>query len=294
MLGVTVGRSQQASKAAGTTVLLENPVTSGLPSADEVLAKYEKFLGGKEALAKVMTRTTWSHRIQETGAPDETVLLRRSKRPNFSIMRHTNLDGTLHHWQNGCDGQTGWSAGGQGAQVRDADPNASAGPICHEELFYYGYSALDLDAMKRAYKQIEVKSELRIVQPPVSVYGSLAGGKGKDLVPAGPRDAYLVLALPAKEGDNGAWFIFDKETGALLRRQHDNSPVPNPPAGNAIFTSFLQYREVGDGTVAPFQFVTQNRNTVVRGVHTKIEDNIPLDDEVFKKPKSAVREDKGL
>ena len=166
--------------------------------------------------------------------------------------------------------------------------------MCHQELYYYGYLALNLETMKQAYKQIEVKSELKYVQPPVSVYGALAGGKGKDLVGAGSRDAYLVLAVAAREGDEGSWFIFDKETGALLRRQSDDGQVPGPPAGNAKFTSFLQYREVGDGTVAPFQFVSQNRNAIIRGVHTKIEDNTALDDKIFLKPKSALKEDKGL
>ena len=271
----------------------QQPITVGLPSADEILAKYEKFMGGKEALAKVMTRRVWSRRIQDTGAPDETILLHDSKRPNFSVMRHNNLDGTLHHWQNGCDGNAGWQHG-EGEKIRDSGPNASAGPMCHQELYYYGYFALDLEEMKRSYKLLEVKSELKIVQPQVSVYGALAGGKGKDLVGAGARDAYLMLALPAREGDDGTWLIFDKETGALLRKQHDQSPVPGPPAGNAIFTSFLQYREVGDGTVAPFQFVSQNRNAITRGVHTKIEENVPMDDKIFTKPKSALREDKGL
>lgn len=268
-------------------------VIAGLPSADEILAKYEKFMGGKAALNRIMTRTVWSRRIVEFGAPNETILLRYSKRPNFSIMRHNNLDGTLNHWQNGCDGATGWTYG-EGNQIRDLGPYVSAGPICHQELYFYGYFALDLDELKKSYKEIEVKAQLKIVQPPVSGYGALAGGNGKNLVAPSPRDAYLVLALPSRAGDNGSWLVFDNETGALLRRQHDSSPVPTPPAGNAIFTSFLQYRQVGDGTVAPFQFVTQNQNVTVRGIHTKIEDNAQIDDDVFLKPKSALKDNKGF
>ena len=51
---------------------------------------------------------------------------------------------------------------------------------------------------------------------------------------------------------------------------------------------------VGDGTVAPFQFASQNRGGLTRGVHTKIEDNVPMPDETFTKPKDSGREDKGL
>ncbi len=293
-LGAAVSLSQQPKvSAAHENLLAENPVITGLPSADVVLAKYEKFMGGKAALVKVATRTVWTRRIQETGAPDETILLHYSKKPNFSIMRHNNLDATLNHWQNGCDGRTGWQHG-TGEQIKDVGPNVSAGPMCHQELYYYGYLPLDLEAMKVSYKTLEVKSELKVVQPPVTVYGSMAGGVGQDLVGAGPRDAYLVLGVAAREGDEGAWFLFDKETGALLRRQSDDGATPGPPAANAKFTSFLQYRQVGDGTVAPFQWVSQNKNSITRGVATKIEDNAPLDDKLFIMPKSALREDKGL
>lgn len=270
----------------------QNPATTGLPSIDEILGKYEKFMGGNAALAKVTTRTVWSRRIQEKGAPNETVLLRYSKKPNASIMRRNTLEGTLAEWIHGCDGKTGWTH--EGDKILDVGPNVSENPICHQELFYYGYSALDLDAVKQSYKLLEVKSQLKIVQPPVSGYGALAGGKGKDLVGDGARDAYLVLAVAAREGDVGSWLIFDRETGALLRRQHDTSAMPGPPAANTVFTSFLQYRDVGDGTVAPFQFVTQDKTHIVRGVHTKIEDNAPLEDNLFIRPKSAGREDKGL
>ncbi|HUL51617.1 MAG TPA: hypothetical protein VLU94_03435 [Candidatus Nitrosotalea sp.] len=293
VIGAATLRAQKAPAAlmAGGTAR-DNLSTTGLPSADEILARYEKFLGGKEALARVQTRIVWSRRIQDDGAPSETVLLRRSKRPNFSIMGRINLDGTFGDWTNGCDGTNGWSRDGQG--IKEYNPNIAAGPICHQELYFYGYFPLDLEEMKKSYKSIEVKSELRIVQPPVSVYGALAGGKGKDLVPEGPRDAYLVLALPAREGDIGTWLVFDKETGALLRRQTDTTPVPAAPGSNGTFTSYLQYRAVGDGTVAPFQFASQNRGGLTRGVHTKIEDNTPMPDETFTKPKSANREDKGL
>jgi len=273
----------EASHLVAKGTVQDNLATSNLPSADAILAKYEKFLGGKDALAKVTTRIVWSRRIQDDGAPSETVLLRRSKRPNFSIMGRLNLDGSFGNWTNGCDGRNGWSRQGEG--IKEYPPQVAAGPICHQELYFYGYFPLDMDEMKAAYKSIEVKSELRIVQPPVSVYGMLAGGKGKDLVPEGPRDAYLVLALPAREGDVGTW---------LMRRMDDGTPMPKEPGSNGTYTSFLQYRAVGDGTVAPFQFASQNRGGLTRGVHTKIEDNSPLPDETFTKPKDSGREDKGL
>src|SRR5271170_5125126 len=98
LLTVTASHSQQTSAATNAALMPagaleaahlaprlsliafpQNPTTTGLPSADEILAKYEKFMGGKAALAKVMTRTVWSRRIVDTGAPGETILLRYSK-----------------------------------------------------------------------------------------------------------------------------------------------------------------------------------------------------------------------
>ena len=289
---IALQAQHEASSLVAKGTVQDNLAISSLPSADAILAKYEKFLGGKEALSKVTTRIVWTRRIQDDGAPSETVLLRRSKRPNFSIMGRLNLDGTFSNWTNGCDGRNGWSREGQG--IKEYSPNLAAGPICHQELYLYGYFPLDLDEMKKSYRSVEVKSELRIVQPPVSAYGALAGGKGKDLVPEGPRDAYLVLALPAREGDAGTWLVFDKETGALLRRMDDGTPMPKEPGSNGTYTSYLEYRAVGDGTVAPFQFASQNRGGLTRGVHTKIEDNVPMPDETFLKPKDSGREDKGL
>ena len=274
--------------------LLENPVTTGLPSADEVLAKYEKFMGGKEALAKVKTRTVWTRRIATTGAPDETVLLHFSKVPNLSIMRHNNLDTTLNHWQNGCDNAGGWQRAGGPDKIKDSGPNASAGPMCHQELYYYGYLALDLAFMKQAYKSIQVKSELSYVQPEVGVYGALAGGKGKDLVPGGVRDVYLVLAVAAREGDEGSWFIFDKETGALLRRQSDDGETPGPSRSECQVHQLPAISRSGRWHRGPYQWVSQNKNAIIRGVATEIIDNAPLDDEIFIRPKNALREDKGL
>jgi hypothetical protein len=209
-------------------------------------------------------------------------------------MRHENLDGTLHHWQNGCDGKVGWSHG-EGDKIVDLSATASAGPICGQELGYYGYFVPNIAQMKRDLK-LEVKGLMKIVTPEASVYGALAGGTAPDLVPSGQiRDAYLVAATPTRQGDNAAWLMFDKESGALIRRMHDGSPDLKAPGENRIFTSYVQYRAVGDGTRMPFQFITQNPNgSRVRGIHTKVEDNAPIDDKTFIKPKNALRDDKGL
>ena len=74
------------------------------------------------------------------------------------------------------------------------------------------------------------------------------------------------------------------------------SNVPDKHAA-AGFTSrsvdYLQYRRTGNGTVMPFQFVTQTANTRVRGVTINVVDNSPIDDRIFQKVKNAFRGDRG-
>ena len=51
---------------------------------------------------------------------------------------------------------------------------------------------------------------------------------------------------------------------------------------------------VGDGTIMPFQFVTQTPATRVRGVTVTVVDNAPIPDSVFLKVENAFRGDRGF
>jgi hypothetical protein len=92
------------------------------------------------------------------------------------------------------------------------------------------------------------------------------------------------------------WLYFDVQTGFLLRRADAGEGDKTIPAGDSPrITDFIQYREVGDGTRMPFQFVTIGPSAArVRGVHINVTDNAPVDDKVFIKPRVGSREDKGL
>ncbi|HUO21813.1 MAG TPA: hypothetical protein VMU59_04790 [Caulobacteraceae bacterium] len=267
-----------------------------LPSADQVLAKYERFLGGAAALSKVSTRTIETRRLQSGARFSDTSLLRLSKRPLLSIMEQSALDGSFIHYGNGCDSKGGW-IGSESSENsgRPADGPASTSGICQQELFYYGYLPLDLAALKANIGRLEVKGESRIIPESPGAAGALAGGRGGDLVPDGPRQAYLVLSSPLRPNDIYMWLYFDTETGALLRREEaGKGPAPTPPGLNTRHTDFVQYREVGDGTRAPFQFISIEPNTEVHGVEVRIVDNDPIGDDQFVRPNDVHRQDKGL
>jgi hypothetical protein len=264
-----------------------------LPTAERILVKYEAFLGGAAALSKVTTRTVRTRRLTVVGEPTDHLLLRQSKRPMYSIMGRFALDGPFLRYTNGCDGTSGWEGADENGKPRSGE--ATTDGICEQEAYYYGYLPLDLVRAKGNVRRFEVKAVLPIVPMDPGSWGALAGGNGRDLIPAGARQAYLVLSVPARSGDNYAWLYFDVETGALLRRAEAGSGAsPDAAGSNPRVTDFIQYRDVGDGTRAPFQFVTYGANSQVRGVHVSITDNETIGDDVFVRPKDVRRQDKGL
>ena len=287
------------------------------PDIDQVLAKYEDALGGAAALSKVNTRIITQRRFQDVGTPEDEYLVRYTKKPAqengriFSIMSDTALDGTFLRWVNGCDATGGfsWSGRKDPSGVPHEARNSTDG-LCEQELYFYGYFPLDAQHLKRAYQRFEYKGTHKIFQPTASAAGDVAGGEGPDIIPSGEaRDTYLFLAVPASAKDDYHWLYFDTKTGLLLRfaSAGNNPNWPNSPLDNSTGTKtitaagnssrivdLLQYRQVGDGTIAPFQFVNQGPETRVRGVIMTMVENAPVEDDVFQRPKNSLRADKGL
>lgn len=293
------------------------PSSDGAPSVDQILAKYEQALGGDAALSKIKTRVITQRRFQDIGSPEDQYLLRYTKKPAsengrlLSIMSDSALDGTFLRWVNGCDAKGGYSwSGRKDPSGIPHDAKNSTDGICEQELYLYGYFPLDLKRLKIAFQRLEYKGIHKIFQPVANPMGEVAGGKGPDIIPAGEaRDTYLLLGVPATAGDDYQWLYFDIKTGLLLRfasagnnPNWPNSPlVENPelttllPAGaSARIVDLLNYRRVGDGTIAPFQFVNQGPESRVRGVIMTMVDNATVDDSVFLRPKNTLRSDKGF
>jgi hypothetical protein len=267
---------------------------AALPSADQVLAKYETFLGGAAALSKVTTRTITFHRLELGASPKDNLQIRQSKEPWLSLMQFRTVDDRFFQYVNGCDQAGPWSGAGLGV----AGPLKSGVAVndyhCGQDLYAYGYIPLNLARMKAAVARFEVKALITIVPTDPGSAASLAGGKGGDLMAPGPRQVYLVLSVPAKPTDVYAWLYFDAKTGALVRRADaGKGPKPAEPGMTAEYTDFIQYRDVGDGTRMPFQYVTVGPHDENRGVYTSVVDNKPLTDEALRRPKDPFREDRG-
>lgn len=289
------------------------------PSVDQILERYQEALGGARALAKVRTRIVTQRRFQDIGKPEDHYLMRYSERPAseegrlLSIQSHTSLDGKFLRWSNGCDAKGGWHWSGR------KDPSGivrvgktSTDGLCEQLLYFYGYLPLDLTHLKRAYKRLEYRGIHKIFQPVAGPEGEMAGGVGPDIIPAGQaRDTYLLLGVPAQNGDDYEWLYFDTKTGLLLRFAGTGNPPlsnagANPDdirteqdklslAGNTErIVDYIQYRKVGDGTIAPFQFVNQGPTTRVRGVTINMVENAPISDRMLKRPINSLRANKGF
>ena len=293
------------------------PSAEHAPTIDQILAKYEEALGGAAALSKVKTRVITQRRFQDVGTPEDEYLVRYTKEPVSpggrvqSIMSDTALDGTFLRWVNGCDSKGGfsWSGRKDPSGVPKESRNSTDG-LCEQELYFYGYFALDLAHLKHAFQRFEYKGVHKIFQPVALPVGDVAAGQGPDIIPAGTaRDTYLLLGVPAKPNDDYQWLYFDTKTGLLLRfaAAGNNPNWPNAPLDGSSGTSqvtaagnsprivdLLQYRKVGDGTIAPFQFVNQGPETRVRGVIMNIVENSQVGESVLMRPKNSLKADKGF
>jgi hypothetical protein len=293
------------------------PDSQHAPTVKQILAKYEEALGGAAALSRVKTRIITQRRFQDVGSPEDEYLVRYTKRPAsaegrvLSIMSDTALDGTFLRWVNGCDAKGGFSwSGRKDPSGIPKDAKNSTDGLCEQELYFYGYFPLDSAHLQKAFQRFEYKGIHKIFQPVSLPVGEVAGGQGPDIIPSGTaRDTYLLLGVPAKANDDYQWLYFDTRTGLLLRfaSAGNNPNWPNPPldadsgpakvtaAGNSPrIVDLLQYRKVGDGTVAPFQFVNQGPETRVRGVIMNLIENAPIDDTVLMRPKNSLKADKGF
>lgn len=288
-LPITVPAVEAPARAGNYTWPLEQgtPATP-LPTADQVLARYEQAMGGREALSKVRTRVHVMERAVYVGAvgvgvmPLEpsgvTDVIRYAKMPDRIIANHSAKDGRFLLWLQGCDGRSCWSGESAGQRI----PVGSDRPVVDSTYerqarafhnnYFYGYMPLDLERLKQHHSRIEVRSRQAIV---VTI------GPGK----SAQRETYLLVGY-VKGSDVPEYMYFDVETGLLVRRTSGNPTIFGP---NYQQIDFSDYRDVGSGTRVPFLHINLHYDEKARETVTLVQDNVPIDDTVFVKPKTARR-----
>jgi len=218
-----------------------------LPSVDEIVAKYEKAVGGRAAFEKLTSRvskgnfvlggmgTTGTTEIYQK-APNKMVTI--TNVPDFGVVS-SGMDGTVA-WldtpQSGTQELTGDAAA---ATKRNAD--------FYEQI-----------RLKEAYPKMVVKAKESF----------------------GGHDVYVVEATPAEGAPET--LSFDADSGLLVRTQ---TQVNGPQGTIDIDSRLSDYRDV-DGIKLPFK-IDQERSDFSFTINfTEVKHNVPIDDAKFEKPKS--------
>ena len=230
----------------------------GLPSVDQILAKYVAALGGEQAIRKINSRVITGTQYIPTGpggtVPVPATIERSQKAPNLVVNVYRTPTYTI---SDGFDGTRAWA---QAANGRVAEPGATDQMRAKRDADFY----LPLD-LKQTYAQMQVRNIENV----------------------NGHDAYVVIARP--QGDRAERLYFDVQTGLLVRKWNSLAT----PAGEAPFqVDYQDYRDTGSGVKFPYVIImnpanarTEPSSTATIRV-TKVQDNAPLDSSKFVKPES--------
>jgi zinc protease len=216
------------------------------PTLDQIIDKYVRAVGGKEALGKLSTRVRKGE-AEIVGVQGKGEIEEYTKAPN-KLMAKLTLP-ALGLLQYGYDGKTGWRR----------DPRAGIVDITGSELSYTAFDSTFNRELR--LKELYPKLELRGVE---KVNG---------------RDAYLVTGTPA--GLNPEKLYFDTQSGFLVRLD----TARESSAGHRLTEIYLDdYRKV-DGVYVPFAERHKSTGLVFIFTFTSVKHNLPLEDSAFVKPR---------
>jgi zinc protease len=248
-----------AMLAASTSAAQERPKTdapkaeaqktdakpAALPTVDDVLDKFVKAIGGKEAIEKVTSRSmkgTFDIEAMSISAPLEMF----AKAPNKNAMKIDlpNI-GVVNRV---FDGATGW----------DSNPMTGLRELSGAELAQMKrgadfYSELNL---KKNYTKMEVK--------------------GKEKV--GPYETYVIEAMSA-EG-NPEKLYFDVNTGLLVRQDGEF----DSPQGKMQIETYVDDYKVVDGVKIAHTMKQVNPQMTWVMKITEVKNNVEIDEAKFSKP----------
>jgi hypothetical protein len=220
---------------------------ASLPSVDEILAKYEKAVGGKAAFDKFTSRVSKGvFDMGSTGNPGTTEVYQKAPNKFLTVTDVPNF-GVV---SSGVDGTVAWLDTPQ-AGVQELTGAAGAA----------------------AKRQAEFNQAVRLKE----LYPKLAV-KAKESLDG--HAAYVIEATPA-EGPTEL-LSFDADSGLLVRSQ---SQVDGPDGTISIDTRLADYREV-DGVKLPFEIHQERSDFSFTIKFTEVKHNVPIDDAKFAKPKS--------
>jgi hypothetical protein len=233
---------------------------AGMPTPDQILARYVSALGGEQAIRKVNARlitgtAALSNDVRGAAPPIHVPVEIASKAPNQWVMTFRMANGTT---ANGFDGNVAWLQAANGVVTEATGPNnAPLPPLARVKRNAEFYEPLNL---KQQYSRMTLRGVERL--------------RG--------RDVYLVVGFP--EGDAPERLYFDKDTGLLLRK---TVAVPTALGDYPIQTDYDDYRDVG-GVKVPYLVRTTSISPAEdMTIHVERAQNNPtFDANKFTKPPS--------
>ena len=216
------GRDEVMSQAYREYVVKDR--LAGLPTPDQILAKYVAALGGEQALrrvsARVITGTAVLPGDVRGAAPAIHVPVQQYfKAPNQWVMTFQMGNGAT---SNGFDGTVAWIQAANGVVTEATGvTNAPLPPLARVKRNADFYEPLNL---KQQYPRLTVRG--------------LENVRGVD--------AYVVVGVP--DGDLPERLFFDTQTGLLVRK---STAVATALGNYPIQTDYDDYRDVG-GVKAPY------------------------------------------
>jgi hypothetical protein len=218
---------------------------AGLPSADEIIEKYVKALGGKEAIEKITSRSakgTFEIEAMNLTGTFENYHKAPNKFANLFTIPAVGGGGQIF------DGAKGW----------DSNPMTGLRELSGEELATLKREADFYQPLnfKKHYPKLEVK--------------------GKEKV--GNSEAYVVIATPAEGGPDKMYF--DVNSGLIVREDAERETGQ----GKMAIEVYLEdYKDVGGVKVAhTMKQVSPVFSMTLK--FTEVKSNVEIDDAKFAKP----------
>jgi hypothetical protein len=228
-------------------LVFAGPQAAQAPTVDQILEKYIQALGGRDAIAKLITLTMkGSISNPSTGETGKVEIYMKApnKRLAWTNIYGEDLD------ERGYNGTAGWYL----------DPDEGPKDLGGDDL-------ASVKTQAEFYKDLKLKE----------VYPQLSSG-GQQTV--GRRPAYVLTSRRPDGSDEKLYF--DAESGLLVR---DDMPYVTDDGRSVVEYVFEDFRDV-DGVKRPFTVreTSPDFDYVIK--FTDIRSNLPIEDSKFEKPQA--------
>ena len=225
---------------------VKSAAATKLPTVQEIIAKYVKALGGREANEKIRSRvTTGTIEFAPMGIKGTFEAYSAGEAKSLTKMNLAGIGEILE----GSDGKTAWSI-----NPMQGSRDKTGLELVQAKLNNNFYREINLDKL---YQKMELKGIEKV----------------------GDKDTYVVVATA--EGLPATTWYFDTVGGLMLR---EDSVVVSPE-GNQPSKSFFDEWRMVDGVTIPVKVRAQVATAEIIVTATEIKHGVTIEETKFAKPK---------